>query len=173
MRIRSLFRVLPAALGLSLFTSGAQAAYPPASQYLQSPPAPNQARIWFYRDANPYDGTGTPYVRLNGTVVGVSELGAAFFVDVPPGRYHLTVDSYGVDYNQTSDIAVGPGQVAFAKVLSNQNWFYGGGGGRSPGYKYDTFYVWTMPPEAAVPAIAQSYLYGNATQTSGSPYFPR
>lgn len=165
--------LLPAFAAAMLFAAAADAGYPLAAPYVSSPAPPSQARIWFYRDANPYDGIGTPYVRLNGTVVGVSQPGAAFFVDVPPGGYHLSVDSYGTDYNQTRDISIGPGQVAFAKVLPNDDWYYGGGGGRSPGYRYETFYVWTMPPQTAVPAIAQSYLYGNATQTSGSPYVPR
>ena len=174
MKIQSFLKAsLSASVGLALFAAATQAAYPPASQYVSSAPPPNQARIWFYRDADPYESTGTPYVRLNGAVVGVSQPGAAFFVDVAPGHYHLSADSYGDDYNQTRDIDIGPGQVAFAKVLSNDNWFYGGGGERSGGYKRDTFYVWTIPPQAAVPTIAQSYLYGNATQTSGSPYFPR
>src|SRR5437764_4777853 len=129
MTFRSLLKaVLPACAGLALFIAAGQAAYPPAAQYVSAPPPPHQARIWFYRDANPYDSTGTPYVRLNGTVVGVSQPGAAFFVDVAPGHYHLSADSYGNDYNQTRDIDIGPGQVAFAKVLSNDNWIYGGGG---------------------------------------------
>src|SRR5947208_1089189 len=147
--------LLPAGAGIALSVSGADAAYPPAAQYVTSPAPTNQARIWFYREANPYDSTGTPYVRLNGTVVGVSQPGAAFFVDVPPGHYHLSADSYGEDYNQTRDIDIGPGQVAFAKVLSNDHWIEGGGGEFGGSYKRDTFYVWTIAPQAAIPAISQ------------------
>lgn len=170
MQIQPLFKsLLPACGGVMLFAAAGHAAYPAATPYVQSAAPTNQARIWFYREANPYESTGTPYLRLNGTVVGVSQPGAAFFVDVPPGHYHLSADSYGQDYNQTRDIDIGPGQVAFAKVLSNDNWFEGGGGQRSGGYRRDTFYVWTVPPQTALPVIAQSYLYGNATQNSGSP----
>lgn len=170
MKIRSLFKCLaPAGLLAALFATGAIAAYPAAAPYVSASVPPSQARIWFYRDANPYDSTGTPYVRLNGTVVGVSQPGAAFFVDVAPGHYHLSADSYGEDYNQTRDIDIGPGQVAFAKVLSNDHWIEGGGGEFGGSYKRDTFYVWTIAPQAAIPVISQSYLYGNATQTSGSP----
>jgi hypothetical protein len=174
MKIQSLCKwLLPAAAGVTLLASVGYAAYPAAAPYVSSPAPLNQARIWFYREANPYDGIGLPYLRLNGTVVGVSQPGAAFFVDVPPGHYHLSADSYGEDFNQTRDIDIGPGQVAFAKVLSNEQWFYGGGGRRSGGYQQDTYYVWTLSPQAAVPVIAQSYLYGNTAQFSGSPYFPR
>jgi hypothetical protein len=170
MTIQSLFKwLLVAGAGFTLLASVGYAAYPAAAPYISSPAPLNQARIWFYREANPYDGIGTPYLRLNGTVVGVSQPGAAFFVDVPPGHYHLSADSYGEDYNQTRDIDIGPGQVAFAKVLSDEYWFYGGGGQRSGGYKRDTFYVWTVAPQTALPVIAQSYLYGNTAQYSGSP----
>src|SRR5205814_3565995 len=120
--------LLPAGAAMAMLASAGYAAYPAAAPYVSSTAPANQARIWFYREANPYDSTGTPYVRLNGTVVGVSQPGAAFFVDVPPGHYHLSADSYGEDYNQTRDIDIGPGQVAFAKVLSNDHWIEGGGG---------------------------------------------
>src|SRR5438067_58098 len=112
MKFQSLFkRLLPAVAGMTLLGTGtgADAAYPPAAQYVSSAAPANQARIWFYRVANPYDSTGTPYVRLNGAVVGVSQPGTAFFVDVPPGHYHLSADSFGEDYNQTRDIDIGPG----------------------------------------------------------------
>ena len=173
MKLQSLVKwLLPAGVGMAMAASVGVASYPAAAPYVSSPAPPNQARIWFYREANPYNGTGMPYVRLNGTVVGVSQLGAAFFVDVPPGHYHLSADSYGEDFNQTRDIDIGPGQVAFARVLSDDTWISGGGGGGRGGggaYKRDTFYVWTMPPQAALPVIAQSYLYGNTPQYSGSP----
>ena len=75
MKLQSLFKwLLATGAGISLSVSVADAAYPPAAQYVSSPVPPNQARIWFYREANPYDSTGTPYVRLNGTVVGVSAI---------------------------------------------------------------------------------------------------
>jgi hypothetical protein len=173
MKIQSLCKwLLPAAAGVTLLASVGYAAYPAAAPYVSSPAPLNQARIWFYREANPYDGIGLPYLRLNGTVVGVSQPGAAFFVDVPPGHYHLSADSYGEDFNQTRDIDIGPGQVAFAKVQSNENWIYGGGGGGrggGGGYKRDTYYVWTVPPQTALPVISQSYLFGNTPQYSGSP----
>src|SRR5947209_2800849 len=169
MTIRSFCKVLLAAwAGLALSAAAAYADYPPAAQYVSSAPPSNQARIWFYREANPYSSTGTPYVRLNGNVVGVSQPGAAFFVDVAPGRYHLSADSYGEDYNQTRDIDIGPAQVAFAKVQSNDNWIYGGGGNDGSSYKRDTFYVWTIAPQSAIPTIRRSYLYGNAAQNSGT-----
>ena len=56
------------------------------------------ARIWFYREMAPYSSLATPYVRLNGVIAGVSQPGGSSYRDVPPGHYHLSVDSYGVDF---------------------------------------------------------------------------
>ena len=93
-------------------------------------PTTSMARVWFYRDMAPYSSLATPFVRLNGVVAGVSQPGGASYRDVPPGHYHISVDSYGVDFGQTKDVDLAPGAEIYAKVVSNDNWIVGGGGGR-------------------------------------------
>jgi hypothetical protein len=153
---------LPAGAALLLLTTAGQAQLPPT-------PVPGTARVWFYRDMAPYSSLATPYVRLNGVIAGVSQPGGASYRDVPPGHYHISVDSYGVDFGQTKDVDLAPGAEIYAKVVSNDNWIVGGGGGRSGGYHRDTFYVWLYPAEQARPVIAQSWFYGGGTLTAAVP----
>jgi len=165
MTIHSLLRwVLPAGAGLVLLATAGYAQMRPT-------PTTGTARIWFYRDMAPYSSLATPYVRLNGAVAGVSQPGGAFYIDVQPGHYHLSVDSYGVDFNQTRDVDLAPGAQIYAKVVSNDNWIEGGGGGRGGGggYHRDTFYVWLYPVEQAWPVIARSWFYGSGTLTAAVP----
>lgn len=144
---------------LLLATAGGTAA---PAQTASFPPQipPQQARIWFYRDLNINGTQARPYLRLNGAVVGISEPGGSFYRDVAPGQYHITVDSYGVDSNQTRDVDLLPGQEVFAKVVSNDNWVDFGGGGRSGGFHRDTFYVWTLPPQIAHWEMGQTRFFG-------------
>jgi hypothetical protein len=58
------------------------------------------ARAWFYRKDEPYNGLDRPYVRMNGAIVGISELGGAFYRDVSPSAYYVTVESYKNFINQ-------------------------------------------------------------------------
>src|SRR3984893_9374908 len=75
----------PHALGGVLLLTLAGCAQPPsAAPYLASPIPSGMARIWFYRDMNPDELAGTPYVRLNGAPTGSAEPGAAFHRDVMP-----------------------------------------------------------------------------------------
>ena len=85
--------------------------------------------------------------------------------------YHISVDSYGVDFGQTKDVDLAPGAEIYAKVVSNDHWIEGGGGGRGGGggYHRDTFYVWLYPAEQARPVIAQSWFYGGGTLTAAVP----
>jgi hypothetical protein len=166
----SLSRWLPrAGAGLLLLLAASCVQMPPAASYPIPPVPPQQARIWFYRDLAYYGTMATPFVRLNGVAVGVSQTGGAFYRDIPPGHYHISVDSYGVDFNQTRDVDLAPGQEIYAKVVSLDNWIEGGGGRRSGGYHRDTFYVWLYPPEAARPAIAQSWFFGGSPPTAAFP----
>jgi hypothetical protein len=145
-------------------------AQPVASTTASNMPPPGMARIWWYRALEPYSSLATPYVRLNGAIAGVSQPGGAFYVDVPPGHYHMSADTVGVDFGQTKDVDLMPGMQIFAKIVSNDNWISGGGGGRGGGgggYRRDTFYVWLYPVEQAWPVIAQGYFYGGGPLYAG------
>src|SRR5262245_54377520 len=65
------------------------------------PPIPRgEARIWVYRTYEPYADNGLPAVYANGATIGWAQLGGAFYRDLAPGHYHMTVWSIGVDFNQ-------------------------------------------------------------------------
>src|ERR1700749_2932333 len=83
------------------------------------PPIPaGEARIWFYRDYEPYAGKGLPAIAANGGYVGAAELGGAFYRDVPPGHYLVTVQTVGIDTNQTAKFELAPAQEAYVKIVS-------------------------------------------------------
>jgi len=125
------------------------------------PPIPaGEARVWFYRDGGPYDGTGTPYLRMNEAIVGLSQPAGALYRDVAPGQYHVTVDSYGRDFNQSRWVYLFPGQQAYFKIVSLRNWVAGGGPRND--FQRDTFYVWEIPPEIAQGDVARSQFYGGS-----------
>lgn len=122
------------------------------------PVPPGMARIWIYRDYEPYQTLATPYVRLNGAVIGVSQPGGAFYRDVAPGSYQATVDSDGTDVNQFVTVGVGAGQQVFVKVLVSAFW-NSGGGLSGAWWQRDTFYTWLMPPQTAEAELAHMPLY--------------
>jgi hypothetical protein len=129
----------------------------PATQYASV--APGMTRIWIFREYEPYESLATPYVRLNGAIVGVSQPGGVFYRDVPAGTYTVTVDSIGTDVNQFATISLAPGQEAFVKVLVSGSWDSGGGSDRTGGWARDTFYTWQIEPQAAEAEIAHLPLY--------------
>src|SRR5579883_3194828 len=114
-------------------------------------PPPGYARIWVYRYDEPYVSLATPYVRFNGRIVGVSKPGAAFYRDVPPGEYYVTVDSEGRDVNQYAHI-----EVAVSKYWDC------GGGARGGGWCRDTFYTRLQPPRIGAFAVYALPLTGIA-----------
>jgi hypothetical protein len=145
---------------VALLLAVANCAQLPPTSAVVIPPIPNgAARIWFYREYEPYETLARPYVRLNEQVVAISEPGGAFYRDVPPARYSITVDTAGRDVNQFAETDLAPGQQAYAKVLSRRSWLaddclaWGG---------CDTFYVRLMPAEAARAAIARSPFYASS-----------
>jgi hypothetical protein len=110
------------------------------------------ARIWFYREYEPSVSRNLAEVALNGKVAGyVQPDGSAFYRDVPPGRYHVTVASGGRDTNQDKEIDLPPGQEAFVKVLGSNAWE---SGGDTDVYSRDTFYVSLVPPQVARAELA-------------------
>jgi len=145
--------------------AAAACSQPPPTASVAVPSIPTgQARVWFYRDGGPYDGRGTPYLRMNEAIVGVSEPGGASYRDVPAGPYHITVDSYGKDFNQDKNVQLAAGQELYVKIVSLRAWITGGGGGGEGGgggdYERDTFYVWLIAPEVARADVARSTFYG-------------
>lgn len=130
------------------------------------PIPPGMARIWIYRDLDPNISLARPYVRLNGQIAGISEPGGAFYRDVPPGEYYVTVDSIGQDVDQWASVAVVPGQQVYLKVDDAPYWDCGGGGGGKSGggggWCRDTFYTRLQLPQVGAAAVARLPFTGGA-----------
>lgn len=111
------------------------------------PLAPGQARIWFYRVYDPSLSRNIANVDLNGArVVSVQPGDGPAFVDVTPGNYHIAPESFGVDTNQTRDVALAAGQTIYVKILDDPTLM---GSGDKTQFQRDTFYAWIMPPTVA------------------------
>jgi hypothetical protein len=144
-----------------LFTIVSCAPLPPTAAVPVPPIPAGEARVWFYRDLGPYDALGTPFLRMNGAIVGVSEPGGAQYRDVAPGQYHVTVDNYLPDFNQSREVYLFPGQQLYFKIVSLKNWI-AGGNRFSSDFHRDTFYVWEIAPEVAQGDVARSQFYGGS-----------
>lgn len=123
------------------------------------PPIPaGKARLWIYRVYLPSETLNMTRVSMNGAYAGYAQLGGAFYRDVQPGVYHITVETYGRDFNQSTNIALVAGQEAFVEVESLRSWasIYGIGMGAGR----DTFYARLIFPQIARAEIAQSIFYG-------------
>jgi hypothetical protein len=99
------------------------------------PPA-GEARIWIYRTFDPSVTMQTPYVRINGAIVGVARLGTAFYHDVAPGNYRITVDSRGSAPGQFAGVALAAGRTVYVKVDADNWWI-----GMCRWCRIDTFYT--------------------------------
>src|SRR5271155_2325088 len=124
------------------------------------PPIPaGEARIWFYRDNEPYARKGLPAIAAHGGYVGAAELGSAFYRDVPPGHYRVTVQTVGIDTNQTANFELAPAQEAYVKIVSLPSWDTGGDKGQ---WEKPTFYAWLIPNQVAQAAVAHLSFYGGS-----------
>jgi len=133
--------------------TGISAATGPAAP-VPAPPTQGKARVWVYREYEPNESLGRPYVRFNGMIEGISEPGGSFYRDIAPGMYRVTVDSVGEDTNQFIDVTVGPGQSVFVKVEVSRFWQ------GDLNYTPDTFYTRVIPPAIAAGELARSRFYG-------------
>ena len=130
---------------------------PPTSSVVIPPVSAGAARIWIYRNDGPNEVQASPYLRLNGRVAGISEPDGAFYRDVTPGHYVITVDSYIDTYvYQFASVDLAAGQEAYVKVLSMRRDKVGG----EPGGNRDIFYTRLVPADIARDAIARSPFYG-------------
>ena len=85
-----------------------------------SPVQAGQARIWFYRDWQPFESLNLANIDVNGSYFGSVANGNAFYRDVPPGRYHIAPVSYNRDFNQDKNVDLAAGQQLYVKILSSQ-----------------------------------------------------
>jgi hypothetical protein len=148
-RCRAAVRNLSAALMVWALSSPVFAGAIPAG------PPPGYARIWIYRLDEPYVSLARPYVRFNGRIAGISEPGGAFYRDVLPGKYYVTVDSQGRDVNQFAHLDLAAGQQAYIEVQVLRDWDCT----TFDNYRcWPTFYARLQSPQVAIAAIAHSHL---------------
>jgi len=139
---------------------------PPPIASVAIPPIPaGNARVWFYRPIDAYDSMATPYIRMNDAIVATSMPNGASYRDVPAGPYHITVDSYGKDFNQDKNVQLAAGQELFVEIVSLRSWVPTGSGGDESGgggdFGRNTFYVWLIPADKARDEVARSAFYGS------------
>lgn len=115
---------------------------------------PGMARVWFYREDLPYSGFDRPYVKMTAAVVGISELGGAFYRDVAPGKYYVTVNSYRHFINQFPSVDLLPGETAYFQIFE-----VGAGAGAWKNYARPSYFVWLMPATVGGAAVARSLFY--------------
>lgn len=116
-----------------------------------------EARVWIYRDYSPSETLNMTAVAMNGTLVGYSQPGGAFYRDVPPGQYHVAANSYGTDINQSTNLDLRPGQEAYVKIESLRSW---SSDGEKTAIGRDTFYARPIPTELARAEVAHSKFNG-------------
>ena len=149
-----------------LLATTACVASPPPIASVTIPPIPaGAARVWFYRPIDAYDSMATPYIRMNDAIVATSMPNGASYRDVPAGPYHITVDSYGKDFNQDKNVQLAAGQELYVEIVSLRSWVPVGTAGDASGgggdYGRNTFYVWLIPAETARGEVARAAFYGS------------
>jgi hypothetical protein len=149
---------LAAFLGVAVIAACARS--PTVSSVSVAPIRPSEGRVWFYRTYLPSETLNMTKVSMNGDYAGYAQLGGAFYRDVPPGIYHIDVESYGRDFGQSTNIALVVGQEVYVKVESLRSWASEYGVGRTVGR--DTFYARLMLPQIARGEIAQSFFDGGS-----------
>ncbi|HEY1258189.1 MAG TPA: DUF2846 domain-containing protein [Stellaceae bacterium] len=154
--LRSLKPAAPAGLLLAIAGCVQQATMAAVSI---PPVRPGAARIWVYRAYEPYAGKGLPAVDANGGYLGQAQLGGVFYRDVAPGAYHVTVESFGKDINQSANLDLAAGQQKYVKIVSLPSWVEGGD---RTAYERPTFYAWLMPPQVAAADVAHLAFYGGS-----------
>ena len=140
---------LPAAIGiavlmiLSACVGGGGPAGPTLAEVAaQIPPVPpDRARFYFYRDYEPYESLGRPYVTLNGDIAGISEPGGVFYRDMPAGTYLVAVRSSTFYPDKDKTVTAAPGQTIYVKVESLKSYNSG-----DNFYDPDTFAVVIVDP---------------------------
>ena len=122
------------------------------------PIPPGHARIWIYRDYEPSESLNMTAVSINGAVTGYAQPGGSvFYRDVSPGRYLVSVESYGRDTNQSTNLLLAAGQAVYIKIESLRAW---SSVGERTSIERDTFYARPVAPQLARVEMAHIPYYG-------------
>jgi len=125
----------------------------------QLPPVPpDRARFFFYRDYEPYESLGRPYVTLNGEIAGISEPGGVFYRDMPAGTYLIAVRSNTPYPDQDKTVTAAAGQIFYVKVGSIRGYNSG-----DSMYDPDTFAVVIVGPADGQRDIASKRYFANGS----------
>ncbi len=152
-------RRLAAAASLLLVAISGCSSRPTVSSVTIPPIPPGEGRVWVYRSYDPSESLNMTQVTMNGVYAGYSQLGGAFYRDLPPGIYHVAVDSYGRDFDQSTNIALVPGQQVYIKIELLRSW---SSFGLRTEIGRDTFYARQIPTELAEAEIGQSFYNGGS-----------
>ena len=120
-----------------------------------------EARIYFYRDYEPYESLSEPRIFLNGLPVGLSIPGGVFYRDVAaPETYFISVDTVGYYWYPFKEVALRPGETLYVKIESLSTWQTSGPEGDSHA---DTFVVAIIPPEQGERELVALRYVGDGT----------
>jgi len=115
------------------------------------PVPPDRARIYFYREYEPYESLSQAALYLNGAPVGVSVSGGFFYRDVVPATYATVVWTQKDFPNASKSVALRAGDTIYVKVESFRGWEDGGG---DSNFARDTFIVTIIDPAQAQRELA-------------------
>jgi Protein of unknown function (DUF2846) len=82
------------------------------------PLAADRARIYFYRDYEPYESLSQASIYLNSAPIGVSVSGGFFYRDVTPATYAIAVWTQKDFPNASKIVGLRGGDTIYAKVES-------------------------------------------------------
>jgi len=140
--------VLVVVAGLILAGCQGRVSEPMMASVTVAPVGSGLARIYFYRDWEPYESLSRPLIYLNDAPVEISEPGGISYRDLSPGDYHISVDSQGIYPHQFKELGLRAGDVRYVKIESLRNWY------RGPFWSRDTFVVELIPERQAQDEIA-------------------
>ena len=127
------------------------------AQTLSGPASPGQARIYFYRGADPGVVAGWTRVFLNDAKVGDIGESSYFYRDVAPGAYKIGVSSDVPYPDQYRNVTVVPGSTIYVQVYRVPGYGIqyspGGFSGGPVIYQPTVFGNRVVPPAAAIPAM--------------------
>jgi hypothetical protein len=156
--MRLLTVVISLAAGLMLAACQGRVSEPVMASVTVPPVAAGLARVYFYRDWEPYESLSRPRIYLNDAPAEISEPGGVSFRDLPPAEYYITVDSQGVYPHQFKTLVLRPGDTRYVKIESLINWYRGG-----QFWYRDTFVVELIPERQAQSEIGEMRYIPGAT----------